>query len=154
MGRKRGSIILSRELLDEYIDERGLDQITVKDKVRWRHHCGTEWEATVDARKQGHGCPTCGGSQKGAFRKHPDFSQIAPYVPDDATNKTKINPPCSAGCGKEYTVRIDQWLQGHRRHRECAGMGKREDYQLPPGTVCLDTEQYVKLGGKAKLPFK
>ena len=92
MGAKRGSIILSRELLDEYIDARGLDQITVRDKVRWRHHCGTEWEAKVVDRKRGHGCPTCGGSQKGAFRKHPDFPQIASYVPDDATNQTKINP--------------------------------------------------------------
>ena len=90
MGRKRGSIILSRELLDEYIDERGLDQITTIDKVRWRHHCGTEWEARVKARKEGDGCPTC-GSQKGAFRKHPDFPQIAAYVPDDVTIKTKIN---------------------------------------------------------------
>ena len=96
MGRKRGSIILSRELLDEYIDERGMDQITTIDKVRWRHHCGTEWEATVSDRRQGYGRPTCGGNQKGAFRKHPDFSQIAPYVPDDAINQTKINPPCSA----------------------------------------------------------
>ena len=151
---KRGLIILSRELLDEYIDERGLDQITTKDKVRWRHHCGTEWEATVKNRKQGYGCPACGGSQKGAFRKHPDFSQIAAYVPDDAINQTKINPPCSAGCGKEYTVSISNWLQGSRRHVECAGSGKRDDYQLPPGTVCLDTEQYVKVGAKSKLPFK
>ena len=92
---KRGSIILSRELLNEYIDERGLDQITVDDKVRWRHHCGTEWEATVKDRKKGYGCPTCGGSQKGAFRKHPDFPQIAAYVPGDVTIKTKINLPCS-----------------------------------------------------------
>ena len=53
MGAKRGSIILSRELLDEYIDERGLDQVTVMDKVRWRHHCGTEWEARVKDRRQG-----------------------------------------------------------------------------------------------------
>ena len=107
---KRGSIILSRELLDEYIDARGLDQVTVMDKVRWRHHCGTEWETTIHKRQQGYGCPTCGGNQKGAFRKHPDFPQIAAYVPDDAINQTKINPPCSAGCGKEYTVRINQWL--------------------------------------------
>ena len=56
----RGSIILSRELLDEYIDARGLDQITVDDKVRWRHNCGTEWEATVNDRRHGKGCPACG----------------------------------------------------------------------------------------------
>lgn len=153
---KRGLIILSRELLNEYIDERGLDQITVHDKVRWRHHCGTEWEATIAKRQQGDGCPACGGNQKGAFRKHPDFSRIAAYVPDDATNQTKINPPCSVGCGKEYTVSIVDWLRGKRRHRECAGngAGKRYDYQLPPGTVCLDTEQFVKVGGHEKLPYK
>lgn len=73
MGSKRGSIILSQELLDEYIDARGLDQITVNDKVRWRHNCGTEWGATVSDRRKGRGCPTCGGSQKGAFRKHPVY---------------------------------------------------------------------------------
>ena len=92
MGVKRGLIILSRELLDEYIDERGLDQITTKDKVRWRHNCGTEWEARVNDRRQGHGCLTCSGSQKGAFRKHPDFSQTMENAPGSSDQLSRLPP--------------------------------------------------------------
>lgn len=153
MFKRRGLITLSPELLAEYIDERGLDQVTVHDKVKWRcAKCRHEWLARIYSRKSGCGCPAC-GSTKGAFRKHPEFHLIAQYVPEEATAKSKITPPCSAGCGKPYIVKIKDYLQGKRQHKACA-TPKRTDWQLPPGVVCLDPTGYIIAGANTNLPFR
>ena len=59
---KRGTLTLPPELIAEYCDERGLDQVEARDRVKWRcKKAGHEWYATIDSRTstKRRGCKAC-----------------------------------------------------------------------------------------------
>ena len=137
----------------EWIDRRTVSEVRVAEKVGWRcSGCQHEWVTTTNSRLAGHGCPSCCGNKKGAFRKHPDFHFIAPYTPKNAKSRDKITPPCSVCC-RSHIVSIDAWLRGCRRHHACANP-KREDWQISPLIECLDAKLFVESSANDKLPFR
>lgn len=154
MGRPKRTT-LPPELMAEYIDERGLTQVFVRDKARWRcSHCHHEWLASLNSRLNGSGCPSCASTARGVFRKHPDFHLIAQYVPDDARNNDMITLPTCSGCNKTYVVSISAYLYGgSRQHRACIHP-KRINWQSPPCVICLDPTRYDEVSGSVDLPFR